>query len=1510
MSISRSFLRSVIACTVVGGWTLSANAGWVEMDTSTAHVTKSLENTYDAEGNPTQVIISQRVVRADGVVESMTTLNENTYYPSDLANWRLGQVDTVKATHTQGSSVITTLSKLVYDASTGMVAQEIANPNNPDFKVVTGYGRDAWGNITRKSVRADFSSDPARRVAESATTTTYDSTLHMFPVSESNALGHTISRTYDYANGYLLSETGLNGLTVRYQYDLLGRTVASMGPDGTKTLTTYASCSGDSNCPALGKFSVKTVVVKDPDNALPAGGAADLAGTPMGPESYVYFDALRRDLYSRAQSIDGRWAIAGLKELNAKGQVLRSAEPYFQGETALQWTSFDYDVYGRVIKTTQPKGTFTTVAYAPLKTTYTNELNQKKVEESGLQSQPVRITEGFGSSDEATTLYSYDALGRMLSITDAAGKVRSYSYDQAGNKLTDNDPNQGTWTYSYNALGQLLSQTDAKNQTTRISYDVLGRITKREAADFNSQWTYDTAVNGKGKLAQATASNGYLRTHSYDSLGRLVQTTTTVDNQSYNLSTTYDSQGRIQGTTYPTGFSYKNEYNALGFLTKVKSEDGLRTYWQISDSAGANASDAMGRVLKATLGNGIVVNRSYDAKTGQLSGQWSGNNGAFNNVQNEVYQFNDAGNLQSRTDYLSNLSETFQYDALNRLTSATVLGQAAQTVQYDKVGNILFKSDVGYYRYNAAHPQAVADICRNGFAADGNCGLPYASYSYDANGNVTTGGGRDYVWTAFNKPLSLTRNGKTESFTYDADFERIKHVHTDGATSLYINPRLDSGAHFEIKKKGTSTEYTHHVYAGSEAVAAIVTLDTGPELSKYTQDFASGTTGLQLPTAAADPAGVFSWDASGQRLQVKTLNSSSSVFPVTTAATNLPTGDGVKLKVDVNLGADATSGGRYFAVGFDNVNSPTYSANGLRDVRALFKGDKLYALRALREPDGTVRQSTYYYMGSLADNSSYTLEMDVHDIGVAIYVYPKGTSRAQGYVYRTQVPQIDSARLFIVGRSGSEYSESTSSLDNLSLSSGGIQVGKNAPYERYLHKDHLGSIVATTDNQGWLLERFSYDAWGKRRKLDGNSDPAFDLAGTGSLLGQSTHHGFTGHEMLDDMTLVHMNGRIYDPVIGRFISADPNIDTLYSTQGLNSYSYVLNNPLNATDPTGYWSLKKAFKKLTNLLKKELKFNVEMLKYASGQKTNQFVLKQLGPELGQFAVTVGSAFCGPFVAVCYAAGSYDLARVNGVPVGQALRVAVVNGVSSWMFPSTATSLSGVVQQAAIQAVAAKNPMLGQLLMSVSGNWGGTGAAWAQNAIGQALQYVASEQMARVASKMGLTLQELNLLLRMNSRLGLHLAGTTYDEKNNGVQGFASRFTHPDLGVIWDVNDVLLNAQGIPDAVALSVAAKVEAMAPEDKAKLMKGHSLGAARVNILYRMGYIESAITLSLPVFAYPAAGTTSYCGQRDAICGGSAISVLRPSTTILSSPTLLDGVNENHRIDTVPGYGYLYYGD
>jgi RHS repeat-associated protein len=129
-----------------------------------------------------------------------------------------------------------------------------------------------------------------------------------------------------------------------------------------------------------------------------------------------------------------------------------------------------------------------------------------------------------------------------------------------------------------------------------------------------------------------------------------------------------------------------------------------------------------------------------------------------------------------------------------------------------------------------------------------------------------------------------------------------------------------------------------------------------------------------------------------------------------------------------------------------------------------------------------------------------------------------------------------------------------------------LQSGSTAPTRRYLTHDHLGSTDRILDAAGVPLASESFAPFGKRRGANWTGTPtAPELATMRGI----TPDGFTGHEHLDNLDLIHMNGRVYDPQLGRFISADPFVSSPYDGQSLNRYSYVWNNPLSFVDPSGF-----------------------------------------------------------------------------------------------------------------------------------------------------------------------------------------------------------------------------------------------------------------------------------------------------------------------------------------------------
>ncbi|CVK16210.1 RHS repeat-associated core domain-containing protein [Apibacter mensalis] len=116
----------------------------------------------------------------------------------------------------------------------------------------------------------------------------------------------------------------------------------------------------------------------------------------------------------------------------------------------------------------------------------------------------------------------------------------------------------------------------------------------------------------------------------------------------------------------------------------------------------------------------------------------------------------------------------------------------------------------------------------------------------------------------------------------------------------------------------------------------------------------------------------------------------------------------------------------------------------------------------------------------------------------------------------------------------------------------------------YFHRDYQGTLLAITDEIGKAIEQRLFDPWGKILKVTDRK---------GKTTSQNpqlifTDRGYTGHEHFTTVGLIHMNGRMYDPILKQFLSPDNHIQDPYNAQNYNRYSYVLNNPLKYTDPSG------------------------------------------------------------------------------------------------------------------------------------------------------------------------------------------------------------------------------------------------------------------------------------------------------------------------------------------------------
>lgn len=534
----------------------------------------------------------------------------------------------------------------------------------------------------------------------------------------------------------------------------------------------------------------------------------------------------------------------------------------------------------------------TTIAYNGLTTTTTNDKGQVRQEEKNVDGNVVRVTDALG----AQVAYQHDAFENLLITKDALQNQVVVAYDTRGRKTSLTDPDAGVVGYCYDALGQLVAQqsstmrggntlaacpaspntgttANAVTGWTTMAYDKLGRITSRAEPEYVSTWTYDkyadnsACTKGIGKLCQSSTSNGVNRKIVYDSLGRPINTRTTITSgPSFASAIGYDAvHGRTNSQTYPTGLKVNYNYTAKGFLSTLTlatsatvtprpATPGGTPGAGTTLSAGAmlwrgDAYNAWGRAEQQTYGNSVVSKAVFEAFTGQVTASTAGV-GASTNVFNHGYVWNSLGQLTQRNDANGDgntgaVSDSFVYDSIGRLQSYTVSApaipnlQRTVTLQYNALGMLLYKSDVGNYTYGSQGPTSVRPHALQSVA-----GAVTAGYTYDANGNLTAASAGKYrtvAYTSFNLPDSNAgAQGPSGSpkytWTYDENHQRIKEIEvsaTGTRTTWNLHPDNVGGLAFESESStGTPTPSNrHYLNVGSLSIGVLVSSGALPTLT-------------------------------------------------------------------------------------------------------------------------------------------------------------------------------------------------------------------------------------------------------------------------------------------------------------------------------------------------------------------------------------------------------------------------------------------------------------------------------------------------------------------------------------------------------------------------------------------------------------------------------------------------------------------------------------------------------
>jgi RHS repeat-associated protein len=858
-----------------------------------AITTTSTNYTYDAYGNATNIVttVTDNDPNSPYTGDTWTTNTTNTTdisvnQSTDLAAWCLNMLDETQAVYSStlsGSTSVTRTKTLTPDtAAECRIKTLVTEPtaNSGLYKVTEALTFDSFGNVATDTITgANMPSSPASRL-----TTLNWGTTGQFLNSRTDPSSATTTWTYSSNQSLTFgvpdSVSNPNNLTTSWTYDAFGRKAKETRPDGTSTTWTWSACT--SSC----GWSNSVYQI--------AQTAYQTNGTTAIRTDTTSYDPVDRATQTAGPTVTGATATAQ-KLYNSLGLVVQQSMPFLTGGTAYQ-QSFGYDVLNRLVESERPVS-------ASSGQTYCNPATVPPV--SGCQGtsyvyagRKLAITDALGNSKTTIT----DVNGWLRRTTDALGFYVTKAYDSAGslvgvtdsvgNSLLKNvtvvygikpfitaatDADRGAWTFTVDSLGERTGWTDAKGQTFAKTYDALSRALTRTEPDLFTQWTWGStpASYNVGQLISectgtgttCVASTGYSESRTFDSYGRLSTRAITQGGNPGNdpggvflFTWGYSTQdGRLSTLTYPTSTSsvafnlaYTYQY---GLLHTVVDETDTTTICGTTCTLWtANATNAFGQVTQETLGNGVVTNRTYDAVNSWLSAATGGVGGGAT-LLNQSYLEDKNGNIIQRQNNNLGLTESFAYDGDNRLTCTALSSTCTtSTLAYDGgvagPGNITSQTGVGTYTYPAAgQPQPHAVTSLTGTFN----GIVNPTFSYDANGNMTSRAGSTVSWFSNNYPATISASDATGSeevqFNYGPDRQRWKQTYTLASsteTTYYIGGLVDLVFNGIIN-------FRHYIYAGSEPIAVYIRTNSIPTTMNYTiEDHQGGVSAITSSAGATD----------------------------------------------------------------------------------------------------------------------------------------------------------------------------------------------------------------------------------------------------------------------------------------------------------------------------------------------------------------------------------------------------------------------------------------------------------------------------------------------------------------------------------------------------------------------------------------------------------------------------------------------------------------------------------
>lgn len=658
-------------------------------------------------------------------------------YSNISSTWLNGFIEKLTVEWTDGTTTLSEATDFARDLSTHNKAGTIQRfANHSVYDQTTNIEYDSYGNV---------SSTEELGIDMPTIDTAYSSYLNnLYPQTVTNSLSQATGYGYDERFGTVDSVTDANGRTSTTTRDEFGRVISEVAIDGTKVTTSYDDCS--SGCSAVTWAVPRLRITKSYTH--------NSTSVQIAPEETYYLDSLGNIVLTEREafsSSDGQVRIQ--RRYDAEGNMIKESLPYFSTGGTAKFADTYYDFKGRAIVVSKPDlSTVETTIYSDGGTG--GHVNVE-VEESGtgrkkrsrfnMLGQLVETTDGYGTSDAVTTLYTYTVRGDLDAVTVDGELVADMDYDDAGNRDELWEPGSGTTDFSFYSNHWLKDTTDDSGRVIRYEYDELGRLVNRyddygQTGEITNSWTWGTVSGEIGYLISRDNGTQFEESYSYDTAGRLetvsadIDVSSFSDNNSYVIEYGYDSSSRLTTIDYPNGLTITNVYTTNGYLSQVKK--GTTVLQEYTDV------DAFGNVIGEEYGNGIQTARSFDPETGRLTYIQTGSASLPKSVQDLVYNWRTDGSLYKRKDFrgtgttADDFVEEFTYDSVSRLKIAdTAATGRTLTNTYDDFGNILGKTsdvsgdlDVSSYSYTTGtNPYKLNSVTIGGISN---------TLYYDSVGNI------------------------------------------------------------------------------------------------------------------------------------------------------------------------------------------------------------------------------------------------------------------------------------------------------------------------------------------------------------------------------------------------------------------------------------------------------------------------------------------------------------------------------------------------------------------------------------------------------------------------------------------------------------------------------------------------------------------------------------------------------------------------------------------------------